>query len=894
MEQSKSMLGRVEMTFKVENFENQDPNLSYYGLGNAFQDIIDIVNNARCFNAFTYLQLGKFSLHALRGHSKAWVTAMQSDRRNDVQNLTSALSEYRAHGYSFWTGLNSFNNPYYWATRIQVAQGRPIYCPFYVFINDELNRFGNTTMYNYYYFVNLFPSFIQRQCDRKYVYDLLAEYQTNLFDPLSCMVMSLEKQKHQQADCICLDCWQIFPYAEAEVLYDIHPCISPIGKRNHSRILSTSDRVVQEHLFNTYSCFSPDQKVVVNEIIGNNSNILIHGPAGYGKTHVAKFLILLYTCKYGCDSVLVASTMKLTGIQLGARTLYSMFGLPADNVSIIKLMNLSAQLDVAGRLDEMIKRAKTHVQCLSNSKPQNISRIINASFFIIDEVGLLTKDEFEFVDACFRVIRKKLLIPFGGVQVVLVGDSLQCTQSKLKPDELHRLSVFNISYNASGNYYFFVSTIFSENFAIGILSNVGHRFANNDDQEWMELLLRIRTADFKHDDLNLLTLKTNTLDQSVINSEFGYSICVNALAYKNRDYQTGGGSANMNIRCKMKWVLEERIKVPIRFFEQIVLNKSSDLKVWIPEIVECSGWKFCSDIKKIYLVTENCQKLACGQLQDLADIHSSFIEKSAISTFYFWDESAKTYFPLSHIPLNAAATKWINNEAANKQLSILKLKKGDVISLTSNLSGTYLSNNQRAEIIECSNPDGSITIQPFDATSSGRAYAPIDIKPISLDYKFPRSDAAHPFGILDLRCYSSNNLIIRRTQLPIIPGSALTVASITGLTFNETVYFDNTRGVMDGEGYGAISRTRNSKSLHFVNQPKLNFDFKVNPLALAFERHVMGIFSSNNHEPILQPNTFVYTSGLAFTKPLSKTYEYSSTRQPRNNFVNSLSSGRLF
>lgn len=170
------------------------------------------------------------------------------------------------------------------------------------------------------------------------------------------------------------------------------------------------------------------------------------------------------------------------------------------------------------------------------------------------------------------------------------------------------------------------------------------------------------------------------------------------------------------------------------------------------------------------MVTDNCQKLACGQLQDLEDIHSSFIEKSAISTFYFWDESAKTYFPLSHIPLNAAATKWINNEAANKQLSILKLKKGDVISLKSNLSGTYLSNNQSAEIIECSNPDGSITIQPFVATSSGRAYAPIDIKPISLDYKFPRSDAAHPFGILDLRCYSSNNLIIRRTQLPIIPG----------------------------------------------------------------------------------------------------------------------------
>ena len=51
--------------------------------------------------------------------------------------------------------------------------------------------------------------------------------------------------------------------------------------------------------------------------------------------------------------------------------------------------------------------------------------IQNLELLIIDEISMVRADMLDVIDRILRVFRRKPYLPFGGVQVILIGDTFQ-------------------------------------------------------------------------------------------------------------------------------------------------------------------------------------------------------------------------------------------------------------------------------------------------------------------------------------------------------------------------------------------------------------------------------------------------------------------------------------
>lgn len=153
---------------------------------------------------------------------------------------------------------------------------------------------------------------------------------------------------------------------------------------------------------------SPDQDRALQMVKDGNS-VLITGPGGTGKT----FLIRQIVKELGSQSKIVGVT-ALTGtaaslmVDIGARTLHSWAGIGTREMTI----------------DQRIRRIIR--------KKEVLHRWIDTNTLIIDEVSMLTPKMMVELDIIGRRIRDRSLAienarrrPFGGIQMVFVGDFFQ-------------------------------------------------------------------------------------------------------------------------------------------------------------------------------------------------------------------------------------------------------------------------------------------------------------------------------------------------------------------------------------------------------------------------------------------------------------------------------------
>jgi len=135
------------------------------------------------------------------------------------------------------------------------------------------------------------------------------------------------------------------------------------------------------------------------------SNIFLTGSAGSGKTYITnKFATT--TSK----NVALTATTGIAALNIGGETIHRFLGI-----------GISTRPEDAGKIIggwNKIKKSRT---------PWDVQRwrVMNTiDTIIIDEVSMLRRDQFELIDAVLSNIKENSL-PFGGVQMVLVGDFLQ-------------------------------------------------------------------------------------------------------------------------------------------------------------------------------------------------------------------------------------------------------------------------------------------------------------------------------------------------------------------------------------------------------------------------------------------------------------------------------------
>jgi len=141
-------------------------------------------------------------------------------------------------------------------------------------------------------------------------------------------------------------------------------------------------------------------------------SIFLTGKAGTGKTTLLREIIQT-THK---NTVVVAPT-GIAALNAGGVTIHSMFQLPF--AGFIPGKNVDAHFSESVKFEsETTLRRHFRMSGLKKSVIQNMELLV------IDEVSMLRADLLDAIDFMMQSVRKKKL-PFGGVQVLFIGDLLQ-------------------------------------------------------------------------------------------------------------------------------------------------------------------------------------------------------------------------------------------------------------------------------------------------------------------------------------------------------------------------------------------------------------------------------------------------------------------------------------
>jgi nucleoside-triphosphatase THEP1 len=143
-----------------------------------------------------------------------------------------------------------------------------------------------------------------------------------------------------------------------------------------------------------------------------NKHIFLTGKAGTGKTTFLKHIIR-YTHK---KAVIVAPT-GIAAINAGGTTIHSLFQLPFGNFIPVSISALNPN---------QAYRFTDPASLMRNMQMSAVKRAVlrELELLIIDEVSMLRSDLLDAIDTVLRSIRKRNQ-PFGGVQVLFIGDLLQ-------------------------------------------------------------------------------------------------------------------------------------------------------------------------------------------------------------------------------------------------------------------------------------------------------------------------------------------------------------------------------------------------------------------------------------------------------------------------------------
>lgn len=160
-----------------------------------------------------------------------------------------------------------------------------------------------------------------------------------------------------------------------------------------------------------------------------HKHIFLTGNAGTGKTTFLRRLIT-ETCK---RTAIVAPT-GIAALNAGGVTIHSLFQLPFGSFAPVR--NLPPGHEMYGQVHDQYAIARN--MRMSESRRALLRQL---ELLIIDEVSMLRADVLDAIDFVLRMVRKQSFSPFGGVQVLFIGDMLQLPPV-VKEDDWKVLSAY--------------------------------------------------------------------------------------------------------------------------------------------------------------------------------------------------------------------------------------------------------------------------------------------------------------------------------------------------------------------------------------------------------------------------------------------------------------------
>lgn len=218
----------------------------------------------------------------------------------------------------------------------------------------------------------------------------------------------------------------------------------------------------------------------LNLIQYTRQSVFLTGKAGTGKSTFLK-----YICENTRKKHVVLAPTGIAAINAGGSTLHSFFKLPFYPL-LPDDPNFSLQ---GGRIHEFLKYRSAHRKLIKEIE-----------LVIIDEISMVRADIIDFVDRVLRIYSNNMREPFGGKQILLVGDVYQL-EPVIKNDEREILNRFYPSP------FFFSARVFNE---IDLVSIELRKVYRQTDKVFVSVLDHIRNNTAGAADLQLLNTRYNS------------------------------------------------------------------------------------------------------------------------------------------------------------------------------------------------------------------------------------------------------------------------------------------------------------------------------------------------------------------------------------------------
>ncbi len=197
-----------------------------------------------------------------------------------------------------------------------------------------------------------------------------------------------------------------------------------------------------------------NQMMAFNTIERTHSNILILGQAGTGKSTFVQYLKSASAKRIVC-----ACPTAVSALNIGGQTIHSLFQIQPRDFIMPELLKLKA-------------------------KPRNI---LNATdVLVIDEISMVAPDLLDAIDILARAARHNNE-PFGGIQVVAIGDMFQLPPVITRDAEQYYQDAYEHK-----NAYFFDSNVYKRANFIKFDFNTVYR---QSDDALLKNLMRLRDND---------------------------------------------------------------------------------------------------------------------------------------------------------------------------------------------------------------------------------------------------------------------------------------------------------------------------------------------------------------------------------------------------------------
>ena len=209
-------------------------------------------------------------------------------------------------------------------------------------------------------------------------------------------------------------------------------------------------------------------------ITETNESVFLTGKAGTGKTTFLKYLV-----EHSSKNMVVAAPTGVAAINAGGVTLHSLFQLP-----------FYPFLPTDNNRQELLSKIRY--------QKQRIHMLRKIELLVIDEISMVRCDVLDAIDTILRSVRRNHSSPFGGVQVLFIGDLYQL------PPVVTRNEWDELLSNYYESPFFFASKAIKEQMPLLIELNKIYR---QKEESFVSLLNKVRNNLLEKEDYDALNLR---------------------------------------------------------------------------------------------------------------------------------------------------------------------------------------------------------------------------------------------------------------------------------------------------------------------------------------------------------------------------------------------------